>query len=94
MTAGTNNDQGLPDIIGSISAISNAYSSQLFVDDVTVTGAFTKIMSTKRYVGSGDTGSLPSSIIFNASNSNKLYGSSASVMPPSINLPCIIYLGK
>ena len=92
--AGTNNDQGLPDIIGSISAISDAYSTQLFVDDVAVTGAFTKKMGTKRYVGSGDTGSLPISINFNASNSNKIYGKSNSVIPPSVNLLIIIYLGK
>ena len=92
--AGTNNDQGLPDITGSISAISDAYSTQLFIDDVAVTGAFTKKMGTKRYVGSGDTGSLPISINFNASNSNKIYGKSNSVIPPSVNLLIIICLGK
>ena len=87
-TAGQTNAAGLPDITGYfIGADYNGDSWEFF------TGAFRDT----GYVDSGvvANGTLPieRTIEFRASYSNSIYGGSVTVMPPSINLPCVIYLG-
>ena len=86
--AGSYNAEGLPNISGSFTCQKCGVN-----DHVTVTGPFSS--TSAPYIGSGN-GSSGSNIQwnFNASKANSIYGSSNSVMPESVDVLCIIYLGK
>lgn len=87
--AGTYNAPGLPEIEGHFDGCdllgdSRADWSGAFIRDGTLYGNVTVTVS-----GVGI--ELPTT--FSARASNPIYGSSATVMPASINLPVILYLG-
>ena len=86
--AGYHNDEGLPNIAGSFSCQKCGVYS-----DITATGPFSA--SSTSLIGSGD-GRSGTNIKWNfdASRTNNIYGSSNSVMPESIDISCIIYLGR
>ena len=88
---GTKNDAGAPNIeafLGAAGAV--AWSSP--------NGAFAySPRSPESNVAVSDLNSgerRGSELVFNASNSNNIYGNNNTIMPDSINIPCIIYLGK
>lgn len=81
--AGEYNTPGLPDITGGFSHMT--YSSSF--------GAFSSVYNGAGGLQSGGSGSSLSTS-FQAAHSNTIYGASATVMPPSINAPVILYLGK
>ena len=67
---------------------------QLF-EQATANGVFSLEYTTKKWADDLiETASLPYALNFTASNSNKIFGNSDTVMPASINLPIIIYLGR
>ena len=85
-TAGTYKEAGLPNIEGSITTVLNMSPKP------TVAGAFADTTTTQ--VGNAGSGSYSnkSTIIFNASKSNAIYGSSSTVQPPALTmLPIIKY---
>ena len=87
-TAGKYNAPGLPDITGSfMGADYNADSWEYF------TGAFRDTGWVDAGVVASGNKKIERSIDFRASASNPIYGASATVMPLSVNVPCIIYLG-
>ena len=77
---GQTNFAGLPEIWGNFTATQTA------------SGAFSLAYTLNGYTGGA--GSKFGNINFNASRSNNLYGASDTVMPASIEMPCVIYLGK
>ena len=91
-SAGTYNAPGLPEIkgeaafgqaqteIGALGSASGALS---------VGGQFNV-----RYWSPLPNGGMYSKLFFTASQANPLYGASATVMPPSVNAPVILYLGR
>ena len=79
-STGQSNKAGLPEITGRIIAIGNP------------SGAFSKISNTNGFTGG--TSSKFTEMHFNASLANNIYGSSSTVMPDSVNMSCVIYLGK
>lgn len=90
-TAGGYNAPGLPEINGrasfgqlgtKIGALSHASGA------LSVGGEFDV-----RYWSPLKNGAMYSDLIFTASQSNSFYGASSTVMPPSVNIPVIIYLG-
>lgn len=86
--AGKHNAPGLPDITGHfLGADYNADSWESF------TGAFRDAGWTDTGVVASGTQKIERAIDFRASFSNPIYGTSATVMPLSVNVPCIIYLG-
>ena len=86
--AGKSNTPGLPDITGSfMGADYNADSWEYF------TGAFRDTGWVDAGVVASGNKKIERSIDFRASFSNPIYGASATVMPLSVNVPCIIYLG-
>ena len=89
VTAGTTNEAGLPNITGNSNDL--PFESDSYPDFY---GAF---YDSKGY--SPEVPNNPSfwenlSLGFDASRSSEIYGRSTTVMPESINSPCIIYLGK
>lgn len=85
-TAGTYKEAGLPNIEGSISTVVNKTPTP------TITGVFAN-SQTKTGAGlQGGTGANISTINFNASHSNPIYGESTTVQPPALTmLPIIKY---
>ena len=83
-TAGMYKEAGLPNIEGSITTVINMSPTP------TVAGAFADTTTTP--VGNTDTGSYSnkSTIIFNASKSNAIYGNSTTVQPPALTTRYII----
>ena len=79
---------GLPGIVGTYGNVVNNAAAE-------GSGALYNNTSYQTPTGQG-TGSptAASSFGFDASLSNSIYGASSTVMPPSINLPTIIYLGQ
>lgn len=80
VNAGTYNSAGLPNITGDVTGI-----------EMNANGAFAIVNDNVQYAG-GDT--IGATAIFDASRSNPIYGNSTTVMPESINIPVIVYLGK
>ena len=81
---GATNSAGLPEIAGNMGAMDN--------DRGVIEGAF--------YKASYNVFGCPVSewknrnpTLFSASRSNNIYGNSSTVMPHSVNVPAIIYLG-
>lgn len=84
--AGQFNTAGLPNIMGDVYANSGSW---------TFSGAFftTSGTGSAKGVSSSDT-SVKNKFSIDASKSNPIYGGSHTVMPPSINQPVILYLGR
>ena len=84
--AGQFNMAGLPNIRGDVYANSASW---------TFSGAFLTTSGTEsvKGVSSSDT-SVKNKLSLDASQSNSVYGGSDTVMPPSINQPNILYLGR
>ncbi|RHH23401.1 hypothetical protein [Desulfovibrio legallii] len=76
------NKPGLPNIVGNLQATTSS----------PVGGAFRKesIIQAGAWNGNGD----PWRTSFDASRCSSIYGTSDTVMPPSINQPVILYLGR
>lgn len=79
-TAGGYNAPGLPEIFGT-----TGYDAQSGYSGAFYSGAST--------YGQAGTGSTRKNLSFKASLCNPSYGASSTVMPPSLNIPVIIYLG-
>ena len=90
--SGTANSAGAPELAGTF-AVNNTYDSYL-VKSAGSNGVFSWTVSNKRHLaeGSSSGGSL-NTLSFSASKGNPIYGNSNTVMPNSINIPIIIYLG-
>lgn len=85
-SAGTYNAPGLPEIEGAF--------RQLSYNGFTASGSFYNAGNgTTTNIGGAGSYSL-TTFGFKASRSNGTYGASATVMPPSINMPVILYLGR
>lgn len=85
---GTTVAAGLPNITGSITASTNAYYQSAFENDgtITKTGAFTDTTFASRngFPDASSNYSSLSSLNFDASDSNSIYGNSTTVQPPAI----------
>ena len=91
---GKSNKAGVPELIGRLSSTNDNDGIQLF-EKATANGVFSLEYTTKKWASDLlETASLPYALNFTASNSNKIFGNSDTVMPASINLPIIIYLGR
>ena len=87
--AGGYNAPGLPNITGKIGTRSSG---------MTHVGAFflglnTEGMSCGTFVGSDSNRGINVPTL-DASRSSTIYGASSTVMPPSVNVPMILYLGR
>lgn len=82
-TAGGYNAPGLPNITGSFHQIAYGTSD----------GAFGSSYLSPGGLQSGGTGGSYATT-FQAARSSTVYGASATVMPPSLNIPVIFYLGR
>ena len=80
-TAGGYNAPGLPEIFGT-----TGYDAQSGYSGAFYSGAST--------YGQAGTGSTRKNLSFKASLCNPSYGASSTVMPPSVNVPMILYLGR
>ena len=88
--AGTHNSAGLPNLHGEFTL----WKTFLADSETHANGVFKKISGSQAYT-TGQEGHTPyKGFDFDASRSNKIYGSSDTVMPASINQPTIIYLGS
>ena len=86
--AGGYNAPGLPDITGYL-PIGHAR-----LDTSPPYGAISlDIIKTENY-GETNPGGKSATIRFSASRSNSIYGAASTVMPPSVNIPVILYLGR
>ena len=84
--AGGYNAPGLPEIAGTF--------RQLSYSGFTTSGCFYNANNgTTTNIGGGGSYIL-TTFGFKASRSNATYGTSATVMPSSINIPVILYLGR
>ena len=90
-TAGGYNAPGLPNITGDGAWFLMGLTTNLQEFSGALLGK--KVKTVQTHV-SGSAASNPSGIAIDASRSNAIYGSSATVMPPSINIPVILYLGR
>ena len=82
-SAGAYNAPGLPDITGWLTY--TAYGGG--------TGAFSSSAVAPGGLQSGGTGYIHNTT-FQASRSSTTYGASPTVMPPSVDIPVILYLGR
>lgn len=73
----------MPNIIGSVN-IAKTDATEALSPSI-ANGVFTKTSNGRTYAG-GSSGVNAVQINFNASNSNNIYGASATVQPPSISL--------
>ena len=84
--AGKYNAPGLPELLGGFSAYT--------FDAGMPWQAITSVDSGMNALTVGSSGGTRyNAFTFRASLSNTIYGASSTVMPPSINLPVILYLG-
>lgn len=83
--AGARHDAGLPDIAGAFYSVHSPNGSQY------TSGVFTESKGGTYFAGGNSHAEF--GIIFMASNSNKTYGASPTVMPESVDLPMCMYLG-
>ena len=79
--AGGYNAPGLPEIFGT-----TGYDAQSGYSGAFYSGAST--------YGQAGTGNIRQNLSFKASLCNPSYGASDTVMPPSVNVPMILYLGR
>lgn len=90
-TAGTTKEAGLPNITGTLTT-SDGFG--LFAPmEVTTTGAFVRGNEKGRRRGGGDSSTFnPTTLTFDASKSNSVYGASNTVQPPAVTMRyCIKY---
>ena len=87
--AGGYNAPGLPEIKGTL-----PHSASTAGGSPNTTAGALRWITQISYALSGVSGSGAADIQLNASSSNAIYGASNTVMPPSINLPVILYLGR
>lgn len=88
-SAGGYNIPGLPDIEGSLAGADfDGDSSEAFK------GAFQSTGWTDPGMAASGTHKIERAVAFRASLSNPIYGASATVIPASVNLPVMLYLGK
>ena len=83
--AGARHDAGLPDIAGAFYSVHSPNGSQY------TSGVFTEGKGGAYFAGGNSHAEF--GITFNASNYNKTYGASPTVMPASVDLPMCMYLG-
>ena len=89
---GRYNEAGLPDIEGSFES-SGAF--ELFGSRANATGCFTGSSAIMTDVASATTTSNSTyKMTFIAKRSNIIYGKSNTVMPASVNIKMVIYLGQ
>ena len=91
-TAGTTKEAGLPNITGTILSVGEDFG--LFAPmEVTTTGAFVRGNEKGRRRGGGDSSTFnPTTLTFDASKSNSVYGASNTVQPPTVTMRyCIKY---
>lgn len=83
-TAGTIKEAGLPNITGTILSVGEDFG--LFAPmEVTTTGAFVRGNEKGRRRGGGDSSTFnPTTLTFDASKSNSVYGASNTVQPPAV----------
>lgn len=85
--AGGYNAPGLPELLGGFSAYT--------FDAGMPWQAITSVDSGMNALTTGSSGGTRyNAFTFRASLSNTIYGASSTVMPPSVNLPVILYLGN
>jgi hypothetical protein len=84
--SGRYNAPGLPELLGGFSAYT--YDAGMPWQAITSVDSGTNALT----VGSSG-GTRYNAFTFRASLSNTIYGASSTVMPPSVNLPVILYLG-
>lgn len=86
---GTMNEAGAPNITGRIQ------SSTLFGWwGGNTSGAFSVAGQNQNYTDGSNWQHIINYMSFDASNVNNIYGKSSTIIPESVNLSCIIYLGK
>ena len=85
--AGGYNAPGVPDLSGYVPAVVMSEST------VSATGPFSVGPVTYTDTVNPGQGQVHRSIIFSASHVSAIYGASPTVMPASVNLPVILYLG-
>lgn len=93
-SAGTHHDAGLPEISGAFGV-----RGTMIIDNsiIEANGAFriTETSYDVNYASFQVSSNLSSQgCTFYASRNNVIYGSSPTVMPASVNLPAILYLGE
>ena len=86
MTAGTYNKAGVPNFPGEIILTKYLFGSG--------TGPFKTSGGAAAYPTSGATGGGYAQMDFDPSIVNNIYGGAQTVMPPSINQPICLYLGR
>ena len=85
--SGKYNAPGLPELLGGFSAYT--------FDAGMPWQAITSVDSGMNALTTGSSGGTRyNAFTFRASLSNTIYGASSTVMPPSVNLPVILYLGN
>ena len=91
--AGVHHDAGLPEISGSFAVRGTMINDNSVLE---TTGAFlyTNTSYDERFASFQVSSNLSSQgCTFNAARNNTIYGASPTVMPASVNLPVILYLG-
>ena len=82
--AGAWNAPGLPNVTGSFGGVSfTGYPTGAFTGGIATGFASTAQMNAERQI-----------VTLDASRVSPVYGASATVMPPSVNIPVIFYLGR
>ena len=92
--AGATNQPGLPEISGSFAVRGTMINDNSVLE---TTGAFlyTNTSYDERFASFQVSSNLSSQgCTFNAARNNRIYGASPTVMPASVNLPAILYLGR
>lgn len=92
--AGATNQPGLPEISGTFAVRGTMINDNSVID---TTGAFfyTNTSHDERFASFQVSSNLSSQgCTFNAARNNTIYGASPTVMPASVNLPAILYLGR
>ena len=92
--AGATNQPGLPEISGSFAVRGTMINDNSVLE---TTGAFlyTNTSYDERFASFQVSSNLSSQgCTFNAARNNTIYGASPTVMPASVNLPAILYLGR
>lgn len=90
-SAGTTHSAGLPNISGSISRDSSSSVIQMFCEPVDVSGTFSQSTASMQAAADSNTWlAMTTTLNFNASRSNGLYGDSSTVQPKSLTCLYII----
>ena len=90
---GCANAAGAPNITGSVSCL-GANNSGMWCETGYGALAGTSSYRSNQFESATSSGSPCHAISLDSSKSNSIYGSSNTIMPVSVNIPIIIYLGK